>query len=57
MKIVKGALVLMKAEKIDAILVMLKGETLHEADACIASNREESTIMWHLKLGHMSEQG
>ncbi|KAH9784261.1 hypothetical protein KPL71_009581 [Citrus sinensis] len=56
MKIVKGALVLMKAEKIGANLFMLKGETLQEADACVASNGEESTMMWHLKLGHMSEQ-
>ncbi|KAH9699234.1 Integrase catalytic domain-containing protein [Citrus sinensis] len=57
MKIVKGALVLMKAEKIGVNLYMLKGETLQEADACVASNGEESTMMWHLKLGHMSEQG
>ncbi|KAH9800564.1 hypothetical protein KPL71_000708 [Citrus sinensis] len=28
-----------------------------EANACVASNGEESTMMWHLKLGHMSEQG
>ncbi|KAH9746316.1 hypothetical protein KPL70_004379 [Citrus sinensis] len=56
MKIVKGALVLMKAEKIDANLYMLKEKTLQEADACVASNGEESTMMWHLKLGHMSEQ-
>ncbi|KAH9727082.1 Integrase catalytic domain-containing protein [Citrus sinensis] len=57
MKIVKGALVLMKAEKIGANIFILKGETLQEADACVASNGEESTMMWHLKLGHMSEQG
>ncbi|KAH9679088.1 Integrase catalytic domain-containing protein [Citrus sinensis] len=57
MKIVKGALVLMKAEKINANIFMLKGGTLQEADACVASNGEESTMMWHLKLGHMSEQG
>ncbi|KAH9707327.1 Integrase catalytic domain-containing protein [Citrus sinensis] len=57
MKIVKGALVLMKEEKIGANLFMLKGETLQEADACVTSNGEESTMMWHLKLGHMSEQG
>ncbi|KAH9741648.1 hypothetical protein KPL70_002701 [Citrus sinensis] len=57
MKIIKGALVLMKAEKIGANLLMLKGETLHEADPCVASNGEESTMMWHLKLGHMLEQG
>ncbi|KAH9782977.1 hypothetical protein KPL71_009140 [Citrus sinensis] len=53
MKIVKGALVLMNAEKIGANLFMLKGETLQEADACVVSNGEESTMMWHLKLGHI----
>ena len=37
-KIVKGALVLMKAEKIGANVFMLKGETIQEAAACIASN-------------------
>ena len=57
MKIIKGVLVFMKAEKIGANLFMLKGETLQEADSCVASNGEESTMMWHLKLGHMSEQG
>ena len=59
MKIIKGALVVMKAEKIGANLYMLKGETLEEANACVASSSkgEESTMMWHLKLGHMSEKG
>ena len=45
MKIVKGALVLMKVEKIGANLFMLKGETLQEADACVTSNGEESTMV------------
>ena len=45
MKIVKGALVLMKAEKIDTNLFMLKGETLQDADTCVTSNGEESTMM------------
>ena len=48
---------MIKAEKISANLFMHKGETLQEADACVALNREESTMMWHLKLSHMSEQG
>ena len=55
MKIVKGELVLMKEEKIVANLFILKEETLQEADTCVASNREKSTMMWHLKLSHMSE--
>ena len=40
-KIVKGALVLMKVKKIGVNLFMLKGEILLEADACVASNGEE----------------
>ena len=56
MKIVKGALILMKAEKIGVNLFMLKGETLYEVDTCVISNKKESTMMWHLKLGHISEQ-
>ena len=45
MKIVRSTLVLMKAENICSNLFMLKGETLQEATACVASNREESTMM------------
>ena len=41
MKIVKGALVLMKADMIGANLFMLKGKTLQKVDACVASNGEE----------------
>ena len=59
MKIVRGVLVVMRAEKIAANLYMLKGETLEEADVCVASSNhgEESTMMWHRKLGHISERG
>ena len=59
MKIVKSVLVVMKAEKIATNLYMLKRETLEEAQEAIASEktREESTMLWHKKLGHMSEPG
>ena len=58
MKIVKGALIVMKAEKISSKLFVLQGHTLKYGDASIAStNQEESTIRWHYKLGHMSERG
>ena len=54
----KGALIVMKAEKIAANLYMLNGETLEEAQADVAleKTREESTMLWHKKLGHMSER-
>ena len=39
-KIVGSAFVLLKVEKISANLFMLKGETLQEVNACVASKRE-----------------
>jgi hypothetical protein len=59
MKIVKGALVVLKARKTVANMFVLMGETHHGAAASIASasSAEEKTMMWHQKLGHMSEKG
>ncbi|KAE8690665.1 hypothetical protein F3Y22_tig00110893pilonHSYRG00252 [Hibiscus syriacus] len=54
---VPGALVVLKGEKIAANLYMLKGETLLEAEASVASCSSDSAMLWHQKLGHMSEQG
>ncbi|KAA0026163.1 Gag-Pol [Cucumis melo var. makuwa] len=58
-KLIKGALVLMKGRKVDANLYMLEGETLQEGEASVASSSsgENLLMMWHCKLGHMSEQG
>ncbi|KAG6790575.1 hypothetical protein POTOM_006732 [Populus tomentosa] len=59
MKIVKGALVVLKARKTVANMFVLMGETYQGAEASIASASpaEEKTMMWHQKLGHMSEKG
>ena len=49
LKIIKGAFVVLKAEKIAANLYMLKGETHQEATTSIASTSsiEEMTTIWH----------
>ncbi|XP_073120290.1 uncharacterized mitochondrial protein AtMg00300-like [Henckelia pumila] len=59
MKIVKGAPVVMKTKKVAANLFVLLGETHKEAELAIASIGlgKESTMLWHRKLGHMSERG
>ena len=58
LKVVRGALVVMKAEKVSANLYMLSGDTLQDGDASVATtSQEELTRMWHCKLGHMSERG
>ena len=40
----------MKTENIGANLFMLKGETLQEADVCVASNGEESTANIYISI-------
>jgi len=59
MKIIKGALVVLKARKTVANMFVLMGETHHGAEASIAlaSPAKEKAMMWHKKLGHMSEKG
>nr|GEX51077.1 hypothetical protein [Tanacetum cinerariifolium] len=59
MKILKGALVLMRGEKVAANLYQLKGEIIEEAEVSVASHSPSHKVgvTWHQKLGHMSEQG
>ena len=49
----------LKARKTVANMFVLMRETHHGAEASIssASPAEEKTMMWHQKLGHMSEKG
>ena len=52
----KGNLVLIKAEKIIANLCMLLGDMLQEVYALVATtSQEEAMMIWHQRLGHMSE--
>eukprot|EP00253_Pinus_taeda_P016747 PITA_16747 len=52
----KGALVVMKAEKVGN-LYRLKGST-QISEAAVALEKEEAgTRLWHQRLGHMSEKG
>nr|GEV29091.1 retrovirus-related Pol polyprotein from transposon TNT 1-94 [Tanacetum cinerariifolium] len=59
MKIIKGALVLMKGEKIAANLYQLEEEIIEEAKASISSHSPSHifVVSWNQKLRHMSEQG
>ncbi|GJS02307.1 gag-pol polyprotein [Tanacetum coccineum] len=55
----EGALVLMRGEMVAANLYQLKGEIIDKAKASVSSHSpsHKVTVMWHRKLGHMSEQG
>ncbi|GKG43370.1 gag-pol polyprotein, partial [Tanacetum coccineum] len=49
----------MRGEKVAANLYQLKGEILEEtkASASLHSPSHRVVVVWHQKLGHMSEEG
>ncbi|KAG8503402.1 hypothetical protein CXB51_001378 [Gossypium anomalum] len=59
LKISKGSLVVMKGQRKTAKLYVLQGSTI-TGDAAIASSSlsdDDITKLWHIRLGHMSENG
>ncbi|XXG79643.1 hypothetical protein AAC387_Pa09g0672 [Persea americana] len=58
MKVVKGALVLMRGNRVGNLYV-LSGNTVTGGAGVSSSDDHESvsTSLWHLRLGHMSEKG
>ncbi|GKA31351.1 gag-pol polyprotein [Tanacetum coccineum] len=59
MKIIKGAVVLIRGEKVAANLYQMKIEIIEEAEASVASHitSHRVAVTWHQKLKHMSKQG
>jgi transposase InsO family protein len=55
LKIIKGAMVVAKGELIGSLYKLI-GETLN-GEAAVASGSTESTMIWHRRLGHISERG
>eukprot|EP00253_Pinus_taeda_P017110 PITA_17110 len=56
LKVFKGALIVMKAEKVGNIY-RLKGST-QVSKVAVASEKEEAdTRLWHQRLGHMNKKG
>ncbi|KAG8485555.1 hypothetical protein CXB51_018931 [Gossypium anomalum] len=59
LKISKGSLVVMKGQRKTAKLYVLQGSTI-TGDAAVASSSlsdDDITKFWHMRLGHMSENG
>ncbi|KAG8500752.1 hypothetical protein CXB51_002776 [Gossypium anomalum] len=59
LKISKGSLVVMKGQRKTAKLYVLQGSTV-TGDAAVASSSlsdDDITKLWHIRLGHMSENG
>ncbi|KAG8479428.1 hypothetical protein CXB51_029898 [Gossypium anomalum] len=59
LKVSKGSLVVMKGQRKIAKLYVLQGSTV-TGDAAVASSSlsdDDITKLWHMRLGHMSENG
>ena len=56
LKASKGSLVILKGDKKNGLYV-LRGEAVTNEAACIASKISDKGILWHMRLGHMSERG
>lgn len=57
LKVSKGALVVMKADIKSANLYHLRGTTVTGNSNVTSSSSSDSTNLWHMRLGHMSELG
>jgi len=56
LKVSKGALVVMKAEKVGNLYRLKRSTWVSEA-ATVSKKEEEGTCRWHHRLGHISEKG
>uniref|UniRef100_A0A2N9FA36 CCHC-type domain-containing protein n=1 Tax=Fagus sylvatica TaxID=28930 RepID=A0A2N9FA36_FAGSY len=57
MKVSKGAMVVMTGQKISSNVYKLLGNTILGGVAAIAESEDDDTLLWHMRLGHMSERG
>jgi hypothetical protein len=56
MKVTKGAMVVMKGQKSSKNIYKLLGSTVVGGIAYVESECN-CTVLWHMRLGHMNEQG
>jgi hypothetical protein len=56
MKVTKGAMVVMKGQKNSKNIYKLLGSTVVGGIASVESE-SDCTVLWHMRLGHMSERG
>uniref|UniRef100_A0A2N9FLA5 CCHC-type domain-containing protein n=1 Tax=Fagus sylvatica TaxID=28930 RepID=A0A2N9FLA5_FAGSY len=57
MKVSKGAMVVMTGQKISSNVYKLLGNTILDGVVAVAESEDDDTLLWHMRLGHMSECG
>jgi hypothetical protein len=57
MNVSKGAMVVMKGQKISDNIYKLLGSTILGGVVAVSKSEDDDTLLWHMRLGHMSECG
>jgi hypothetical protein len=57
MNVSKGAMVVMRGQKISGNIYKLLGSTILGGVAAVSESEDDDTLLWHMRLGHMSERG
>ena len=57
MNVSKGAMVVMRGHKISGNIYKLLGNTILGGVAVVSEFEDDDTLLWHMRLGHMSEHG
>ena len=57
MKVSKSAMVVMTSQKISSNVYKLLGNTILGGVAAVAESKDDDTLLWHMRLGHISERG
>ena len=57
MKVSKGAMVVMTSQKISSNVCKLLGNTILSGIAAVVESEIDDTLLWHMRLGHMSDRG
>uniref|UniRef100_A0A2N9FHB7 CCHC-type domain-containing protein n=1 Tax=Fagus sylvatica TaxID=28930 RepID=A0A2N9FHB7_FAGSY len=52
----EGAMVVMTGQKISSNVYKLLGNTILGGVAAVAESEDDDTLLWHMRLGHMSER-
>ena len=57
MKVSKGAMVVMKGQKVEGNIYKLLGNTIVGGVVAVTEFEQDDTHLWHMRLRHMSEHG
>ena len=57
MKVSKRAMVVTKGQKVEGNIYKLLGNTIVGEAVVVTEFEQDDTLLWHMRLGHISERG